>query len=110
MVKCVRDIILSNHLGDEVSEDDADNLTSPVTREEILVEQRYDDLRQRFMAKGTTGKGSVIFEYEDGIFFLQHPKDERLIEIVFPESLRSPLFRRAHSSPSSGHTGETSMH
>lgn len=101
----VRNIILSKHMRAEVNRENADNLV-----EETLEKERYDDLCQIFMAKGTTGKARIIFEDEEGVLCQYYPKYETLVEIVLPESLRSRFVHLHPLSTLVGHLSQTKMH
>lgn len=79
IVKDLREIILSKHLVEEVSKEDVDKIPSPMPRENILDEQRYDYFCQSSTAKETTATASFFFEEEDGYLFRQDPKDETLV-------------------------------
>lgn len=60
IIKDVRENILSKHLGEEVDEDDANSIPFPVTREDILEKQRYDELCRSVMAKDTTRRAPIF--------------------------------------------------
>lgn len=73
VVEEVRDIIMPKRLGEEVDDEYADNLPSPVNPEEIIEEHRYDEFCQSVMAKGTAGKESVLYLLQvSNIFYLLH--------------------------------------
>ena len=55
-------------------------------------------------------ENSYFFEAEDGVLCRRHPREENIIQVVLPESLRPRVLRLAHYSPLAGHPGQTRMH
>ena len=94
LIADARDAILEGRLTTEgepsASPDDVpDNfLPSPLTRAEILEEQAADEYCQSLFNTQVGQKGSWFFEDEDGILCRIYPREQDLVQIVLPVSLR----------------------
>ena len=91
---------------------DAGELPSPITRAEIIEEQKTDDFCQTVIAKGQCDNddpSARFFEDEFGILRRRHPRNPAILPIVLPASLRPRALRIAHRSVLAGHPGQTRM-
>ena len=80
----------------------ADALPAPLSKQEIVKEQRLDDYCQTVQATQLGLANTLFFEDEDGMLCRQHPRDSTIVQAVLPSSIRHRLLRLAHHSPSSG--------
>lgn len=87
-----------------------DDLPTPLTRSEILEEQRTDDFCQTILATQVSEDKTWFFEDEDGVLCRRDPRQEEQIQVVLPLSLRARVLRLAHHSPLAGHPGQTRLH
>ena len=85
-------------------------LPTPLSKQEIVQEQRLDDFCQSFHTTQLSRKGTLYFENEDGMLCRRHPRDQTMIQAVLPSSLRHRLLRLAHHTPIAGHPGQTRLH
>ena len=85
-------------------------LPMPLSKEEIVQEQKLDDFCQSVHTTQLSRKGTLYFEDEDGMLCRRHPRDQTMIQAVLPSSLRHRLLRLAHHNPIAGHPGQTRLH
>ena len=78
-------------------------LPRPLSKQEIVQEQRLDDFCQSFYTTQLSRKGTLYFEDEDGMLCRRHPRDQTMIQAVLPSSLLHRLLRLAHHTPIAGH-------
>ena len=83
---------------------------TPLSRQEIVQEQKLDDFYQPVHENQLRRKGNLCFEDEDGMLCRRHPRDQTMIQAVLPSSLRHRLLRLAHHTPTPGHPGQTRLH
>ena len=85
-------------------------LPMPLSKEEIVQEQKLDDCCQSVHTTQLSRKGNLYFEDEDGMLCRRHPRDQKMNQAVLPSSLRHRLLRLAHDTPIAGHPGQTRLH
>ena len=61
---------------------------TPLSKQEIVQEQRLDDFCQSFHTTQLSRKRTLYFEDEDGMLCRRHPRDQTMIQAVLPSSLR----------------------
>ena len=84
-------------------------LPTPLSKQEIMREQKLDDFGQAVHTTQLGRKGNLYFEDEDGMLCRRHPRDQTMIQAVLPSSLRHRLLRLAHQTPTAGHPGQTRL-
>ena len=85
-----------------------DNLPSPISLDEILLEQQTDAFCQNIAAR--LDEKSTYFHDGQGILRRRLPADKRLTQIVLPLTLRPRALILMHHSPMAGHPGQTRMY
>ena len=85
-------------------------LPTPLSKQEIMQEQRLDDFCQSVHTTQLSRKGTLYFEDKDGMLCRQHARDQTMIQAVLLSSLRHRLLRLAHHTPIAGHPGQTRLH
>ena len=115
LIADARDAILDGRLNGEGDPHRANQgadeqpLPSPLTIEEILEEQRKDEYCTSLFTTQVGRKTSIFFENEDGVLCRRNPREQDLIQIVLPSSLRHRVLRMAHYHPLAGHPGQTRL-
>ena len=85
-------------------------LPTPMSKQEIVQEQKLDDFCQSVHTTQFSRKGTLYFEDQDGMLCRRHPRDQTMIQAVLSSSLRHRLLRLAHHAPIAGHPGQTRLH
>jgi len=107
----VQDMVRSGrHLEDVDTGVPQQDLPAPLTRLEILEEQRADDYCQLVFATQLEKADTSFFEDKDGVLCRTNPREPTLIQVVLPSSLRARVLKLAHHHPLSGHPGQTRLH
>ena len=86
------------------------DLPAPLTRDEVVEEQKLDDFCQTALANATGKPGSLFFEADDGVLCRRDPNEDGLVQIVLPASLQARVLRLAHYSELAGHPGQSRLH
>ena len=85
-----------------------DHLPSPISLDEILLEQQTDAFCQNIAAK--LDDKTTYFHDGQGVLRRRLPADKRLTPIVLPLTLRPRALILMHHSPMAGHPGQTRMY
>ena len=88
---------------------DPEDLPSPPTRAEILMEQRHDAFCQLVLSRQGHPDRAPL-EGADGLLRRRHPVHDDLTQVVPPESLRPRLLQLAHYAIVAGHPGLNRMY
>lgn len=94
----------------EKPDDNAQDLPTPLTMEEILEEQKNDEFCQTVAATQVGRKDSCFFEDDIAVLRRQHPREPDLVQVVLPSTLRHRVLRLAHYHLLVGHPGQTRLH
>ena len=101
----------ANNMGMPINNKDTEpDLPSPVTRQEVIDEQRADDFCQTVLANLTDKHDSPFFEAVDGVLCRRDPRAADLVQIVLPATLQARVLRLAHYSELAGHPGQSRLH
>ena len=85
-------------------------LPAPLSKQEIVQEQKLDDFCQSVHKTQLSRKGTLFFEDKEGMLCRRHPRDKTIIQAALPSSMRHRLLRLAHHAPIAGHPGQTRLH
>ena len=88
---------------------DAEALPQPLTIDEIIDAQKNDDFCQTTI-RSIDDKSRFFEDATTGLLKRRHPRDEGLVQVVVPKSLRSRLLHLAHHALPAGHPGQNRMY
>lgn len=83
------------------------DLTSPLTPEDILEEQRQSNFCQTVISTQVGQPSISFFEQSDGFLCRRNPREPELIQVVLHDALRHRVHRLAHYHVLAGHPGQT---
>ena len=86
-----------------------DDLSAPLTIEEIAEEQREDDFCRTVLVRKSESRDPAFFEDHQGVLKQRHPFDPDIVEVVVPRTLRARLPRLCHILAIDGHPGKNRM-